>query len=85
MFQLCFIYYLIREAGAIKSTFDDNYVMIYWECDGFWELIIVFIIHVDDLLLAGSRSNCLWLQGILEKPFGKLKKQELLSLTLDFS
>ena len=33
MFQLCLIHYLIHEAGAIKSTFDANYVMIYYEHD----------------------------------------------------
>ena len=77
MFQLCLIYYLIREAGAIKSTFDDHYVMIYYDYGGFWELIIVLTIHVDDLLLAASRSNITWLQNILEKRFGKLKKRVL--------
>ena len=46
MFQLCLIYCLIREAGAIKSTFDDNYVMIYYDYDWGWELIIVLTIKV---------------------------------------
>ena len=77
MFQLCLIHVLISKANACKSVFDDNYLMVFCEYDHGWELVIVFTVHVDDLLLAGSRSSLRWIKGILEQRFGELKEQRM--------
>ena len=50
------------KCGCVRSTFDDNFLMMVSQDYGQWELIAVITIHVDDPLLCASVSTTQWVQ-----------------------
>jgi hypothetical protein len=73
MFQLALLEFLCDKLLMVRSLHDDNYLYI---SDG-WSLIAVFVVHVDDILMCAVQWFMEYSQQMLEKRFGKLKRQVL--------
>ena len=74
MFQLAFSYFLRMTLHFVPSLHDDNFLMLYSPAR---VLIMVLIIHVDDLLVFGEQYNINWSRTMIENKFGRVKRQTL--------
>ena len=73
LWQLALLLFLKSICKGTSSCFDDNF--LYWT-DGH-QLVMVFTLHVDDILAVGLSDWLLWARGLLEKRFGAVKRSVL--------
>ena len=74
LFQLALCLYALEDLGAIVSVSDDNF--FYWYHGG--TLVMMWTVHVDDILMAGTRQWLDWARERLTQRFGPLKRQVFL-------
>ena len=73
LWQLALLLFLKSTCKGTSSCFDDNF--LYWT-DGH-QLVMVFTLHVDDILAVGLSEWLTWARGLLEKRFGTVKRSTL--------
>ena len=74
LWQLALLYFLKWEGGMEVSLYDENFLFIV---DSFSQLICICTVHVDDLLVAATYEMLAWLAEIIEKKFGKPKRNSI--------
>ena len=65
--------YVRQELQGTVSYFDDNFYV--WIERG--HVVLLFTIHVDDILAIGKQDMLDWARELLETRFGKVKRQKL--------
>ena len=73
LFQLALCLFAVEQLHATVSIFDDNF--FYWSIKG--EIVMMWTVHVDDILMAAKRAWAAWAHAQLQQRFGPLKRQLL--------
>ena len=61
---------LLDTMGLYKSTHDNDFLTL---TEG-WNIVIIVLVHVDDLLVFATPTYMRWLHTSLEERFGKMKR-----------
>ena len=75
LFQLAFLHFLHFDLNFYQSHHDDNFLM--WYNMNSKALIMIVIIHVDDLLVMAAPSDISKARVAIERRFGKMKHNTL--------
>ena len=74
LWQLAFLHFMVTDLGFHKSLHDDNFL---YRCDSSWQVAMIIVVHVDDVLLAACKYWIEWYIHAVEGRFGKVKRHGL--------
>ena len=70
MLQLALLHYLTQHCGLYKSVHDNNFLKL---TEG-WKIVLIVLVHVDDLLVFATPDYMRWIHSTLEERFGTMKQ-----------